>query len=295
MGTRAVIKWQDKPMLATHWDGNPSSLGAELTQIKTTTPEKVIKVASGHNIDLIAPEFAPKKPLKIPREVYYVSKKAKKEGKMGERLKGTLITKFLPSSKIPEDSGTAYTKGKTEYKLAEVLPMSKYSDFAEWEYNIDDGEVYARKINDEYTKVKPKSVWTKLSTPEEAKKFEEQIQQQETLEYEHREIEDAKKQPAEDSVKSIMLEMSSGYTWMGDHKKTYPTDMTYKDKLDDTNKRMIYNYLKIPKVKSLVNKGKGWHYESLRHKLASYGIKTNFAKGNMAKLNSMYMKARRIR
>jgi hypothetical protein len=50
IGTRAIVSIDGKPMLATHWDGNPASLGADLLHCDKSV-KAVIEVAKGHTID----------------------------------------------------------------------------------------------------------------------------------------------------------------------------------------------------------------------------------------------------
>jgi hypothetical protein len=50
IGTRALISKDGRPMLATHWDGYPSSLGIDLLHCDKTM-KAVIKVAKRHTID----------------------------------------------------------------------------------------------------------------------------------------------------------------------------------------------------------------------------------------------------
>lgn len=139
MGTRAVINYKGKPVLATHWDGNPESLGQELKDnAKNGTREEILKVAVEHNIDLISPTFAPKGEIKVPTKLI-------KSG-TAEKLKwqkGYKITKFLKPKEFKEeildkDRGTSETEGNIEYKYSEVVPMSQYGDWAEYEYKFDD-------------------------------------------------------------------------------------------------------------------------------------------------------------
>ena len=52
MGTRALISIDGKPMIATHWDGYPDSLGRDLLKCERCLP-KVIEVAKKHSIDSV--------------------------------------------------------------------------------------------------------------------------------------------------------------------------------------------------------------------------------------------------
>jgi hypothetical protein len=56
IGTRAVISVDGKPMLATHWDGYPASLGRDLLRCDKSI-EAVIEVAKAHTIDSADPQL----------------------------------------------------------------------------------------------------------------------------------------------------------------------------------------------------------------------------------------------
>jgi len=51
MGTRAIIRYKNKPILATHWDGYPDSLGVDLLKLKIFDITNIIRVAKKHLID----------------------------------------------------------------------------------------------------------------------------------------------------------------------------------------------------------------------------------------------------
>ena len=50
MGTRAIISIDGKPMLATHWDGYPASLGKELMSFGISVAA-ILRIAEKHTID----------------------------------------------------------------------------------------------------------------------------------------------------------------------------------------------------------------------------------------------------
>ena len=50
IGTRAIISIDGKPMLATHWDGYPASLGRDLLNCDKSV-KAAIEVAKAHTID----------------------------------------------------------------------------------------------------------------------------------------------------------------------------------------------------------------------------------------------------
>ena len=56
IGTRAIISIDGKPMLATHWDGYPASLGRDLLH-SDKSDSAVIEVAKAHTIDADDPQI----------------------------------------------------------------------------------------------------------------------------------------------------------------------------------------------------------------------------------------------
>jgi len=55
IGTRAIISINGKPMLATHWDGYPTSLGLDLLRCDKSM-KAVTEVAKAHTIDAADPQ-----------------------------------------------------------------------------------------------------------------------------------------------------------------------------------------------------------------------------------------------
>ena len=53
MGTRAIITIEGKPVIATHWDGYPDSLGEDLKEMPDLTIESILKVAEKHSVDFM--------------------------------------------------------------------------------------------------------------------------------------------------------------------------------------------------------------------------------------------------
>ena len=287
MGTRAAVKFNGKLMLATHWDGNPSTLGKELAVLKDKSAENVVKVASGHSIDQIAPEFAPKNPIVLKNGAY-----------LGDGKRGDKITYFprndaemtaLQKSHgtwMEGGGGTADRTKEVEFKFADVVPMSTYGDFAEWEYDIKGDKVYARPLSDSYDKSDKTGKFT-LITPETADQYEKKITEAQHKSYLKKELAEAKSDPKHGVGRiQLTVETSGSREPSGEW-----TVSSYKDKLTADEKKEVKSFLGIPKVRQLI--GKGWHYESLRHKLAAYGIKTTAMKGNMPKMRSIYKMSKR--
>lgn len=60
MGIRATIRINGKLMLATHWDGNPETLGRELAILrskKMLNTTSIIRLASEHSINAAHPSI----------------------------------------------------------------------------------------------------------------------------------------------------------------------------------------------------------------------------------------------
>jgi len=55
IGTRAFISIEGKPMLATHWDGHPTSLVRDLLNCNKSV-KAVIEIARAHTIDAADPK-----------------------------------------------------------------------------------------------------------------------------------------------------------------------------------------------------------------------------------------------
>jgi hypothetical protein len=153
MGTRAMILFEGKPMLATHWDGDPSSLGKSLLKAKSKTPLGIFKASGQYSIDWANPKFAPSKPI-------ITGGGLEQRGKKWIRLKKTTYfarsdaeTNRLITEKIGKDAGTANSSGTIKITDA----YGNYGDFAEYAYNIRaDGTVEVAELSGEWTGKVPK-------------------------------------------------------------------------------------------------------------------------------------------
>jgi hypothetical protein len=238
MGTRAVVKYEGKPMLATHWDGYPTELGVYLIKSKKTVPD-IIKTATRFNIDLIDPKFAPKKEISTPSKVYNFDKH--------KSVKGVKITKFLTEDQMNKygDIGTFDTKGNVEIKLAEIIPFKQYGDFAEWEYDIRGNKVYVRKIDDSYQKRKVSSRWYKLDNKSKAEKVQKKVEDQNTREFWKQELAKVRKDP-EYGASEVYKELGSSWSSTGYGDK-FGTVNVFKTSLDKKDKLSINKYLSVSK------------------------------------------------
>jgi len=126
MGTRALILIDDKPMIATHWDGYPSSLGKDLLESDKSI-RSIIDVAKKHSID-----FADKS----------IRKELNKE-----RVKFLAKKHSLTEKEIREGVRKGSIISTEDYEIADV---KNYGDWAEYEYNIKGKEILFRPLSGSY-------------------------------------------------------------------------------------------------------------------------------------------------
>jgi len=123
IGTRAIISINSKPMLATHWDGYPSSLGKELLNCDNSI-EAILKIAEGHTIDAadssIRDELNRKRTKELA-EKHHLSGEDIREGKR----RGAVIT-------------------AEDYEIGDI---AEYGDWAEYEYDIRGDVVLFRPLS----------------------------------------------------------------------------------------------------------------------------------------------------
>jgi len=123
IGTRAIISIEGRPMLATHWDGHPASLGRDFLRCDKSI-EAVIEVAKAHTID------APDRQLLEALNAERVSQLAEKhqlsvqEIKAGKR-RGNVIS-------------------ADEYEIADI---GIHRDLAEFQYDIRGNAVFFRPLD----------------------------------------------------------------------------------------------------------------------------------------------------
>lgn len=129
MGTRAIISKDGKPFLATHWDGDPESLGKELE--RTRTAEQIISVARKHTIDSASPPVMKTLNAVRLRMLMRKHKLSLEEIKKGVR-RGNII--------VAED-----------YEIGNI---KNYDDFAEYQYNLKNGKWEMRELHGEWKKAK---------------------------------------------------------------------------------------------------------------------------------------------
>lgn len=125
MGTRAIILFKGKPLVATHWDGYPKGgLGDELRAAKPKTVSEILRIAEKHTIDsadLSRPELGRLQTARFRK----ISRKTKGEYSVED------LRKLQKKGK--EIHFGIQTAG--DYPLGS---LDDYDDFAEYAYNIDE-------------------------------------------------------------------------------------------------------------------------------------------------------------
>ena len=122
IGTRALISIDGKLILATHWDGFPSSLGMELLHCDKTM-EAVIKVAKRHTIDA------------AHRSIHADLNR--------ERIKELAEKHRLTEEKIRNGVRRGNIIGAEDH---EICSIDDYGDFAEYQYDIRGKKIYFRAL-----------------------------------------------------------------------------------------------------------------------------------------------------
>ena len=122
MGTRALISIQGKPMIATHWDGYPSSLGLDLLRCDKSLGA-IIQVAESHTIDAADSSI--------------------REELNRKRVKELSLKHHLTEEEILQGKRGGSIICAGDY---EVCDLKEYGDWVEYEYNIRNGEVFFRRL-----------------------------------------------------------------------------------------------------------------------------------------------------
>jgi hypothetical protein len=135
MGTRALITINQKPYIATHWDGYPSGLGAVLLGI--VDKKDIANAVEKHSIDFACPD---------------VCRKANKKRFAGIAAKTKGSKKEYTAAEIE----TLYKQGKhLQFGLMSagdypISPIKNYGDWAEYQYDMQEGGWYFRPLSGSY-------------------------------------------------------------------------------------------------------------------------------------------------
>jgi hypothetical protein len=138
-----MISINGKPLIATHWDGYPSSLGNDLLKRGKSIPE-ILEVAKRHTID--------------------AAERSIRKMRNDERVK-EIANKFGVSESDAR-SGSIYTNiiGAGDYQIGHI---ENYGDFAEYQYDIRGDSVFFRPLNGEWPFSLEDAMDFKLLTPQE--------------------------------------------------------------------------------------------------------------------------------
>jgi len=123
IGTRAIISIAGNPMLATHWDGYPSSLGRDLLNYDRSI-EAVVEVAKAHTIDSA-------------------------DSSLLDMLNGERIRQLAEKHQLTVQGIKA---GKRRGNVIsaddhEIHDLRLYADLAEYQYDISGKQIYFRPLD----------------------------------------------------------------------------------------------------------------------------------------------------
>ena len=131
MGTRALIRFNGKDFIATHWDGNPSVLGAQLLKLPQKTKRAIIAAAKERSIDSASKEVRDE----LNKErLEYLSQKHK-----------------IPLSEIKKGKRRGNIIESEDYEIGTI---DNYGDFAEYIYDVRGDAVYVAEGHGDYDSTK---------------------------------------------------------------------------------------------------------------------------------------------
>ena len=126
MGTRALVSINDKPMIATHWDGYLSALGNDLLNCDKSLGA-IIQVAEEHTIDAADGSL--------------------REGLNQERVKKLSQKHHLTQEEIREGKRRGLLIMADDHEICDIV---NYGDWAEYQYDIRGNEVFFRRLRGQY-------------------------------------------------------------------------------------------------------------------------------------------------
>jgi len=122
MGTRALISLNGKPFIAIHWDGYVEGLGKDLLYSDKSI-DSIIEIAKSHTIDCAHNSIL--------------------EKINNERLEELCKKHNISLDEIKEGKRRGKIISCSDYEISDI---ECYGDWAEYEYNIQDNEVYVKKL-----------------------------------------------------------------------------------------------------------------------------------------------------
>jgi hypothetical protein len=118
-----LISIDGKPMLATHWDGYPSSLGVDLLECDKSI-KAIIGVAKRHTID--------------------AAHSSLREELNNERVKELATKQRLTEAEIRKGKRRGSVICADDYQIGDI---DDYGDWAQYQYDIRGKEIYFRPLN----------------------------------------------------------------------------------------------------------------------------------------------------
>ena len=142
MGTRALISINEKPYIATHWDGDPESLGADLLTVCITDNKNfkrdIIKVANYHTID--AADL---------KDEFFEKVQDERFKQISKKTKGKYSVAALKKLEKEGQMITFSIMCAGDYSLSSI---ENYGDWAEYQYDLTDGKWRYRELSGSYPK-----------------------------------------------------------------------------------------------------------------------------------------------
>ena len=135
MGTRALITINEKPFIATHWDGYPSSLGADL--LGKTTKAEIETAAKEHAIDFASGSVRQK-----ANKIRFAEIAAKTKG-----MKKEYTAKEIEALHKEGQHLMFGLMSAGDYPIGNI---TDYGDWAEYQYDLKNGKWYYRELGGSY-------------------------------------------------------------------------------------------------------------------------------------------------
>ena len=123
IGTRAIISIDGKPMLATHWDGYPVSLGHDLLHCEKSI-KAVIEVAKTHIVAAADPSLL--------------------DTLNAERVNQLAEKHQLSVQEIKDGKRRGNVVCADDYEITDIMT---YRDLTEYEYDIRGNEICVRRLD----------------------------------------------------------------------------------------------------------------------------------------------------
>jgi len=144
IGTRAVISFNGKPMLATHWDGHPASLGKELMSFGISIVA-ILRIAEKHTIDAADASI--------------------REDLNRQRIRNLSEEHQLTEEEIGEGFGRGNIVTAEDYEISDIRD---YGDWAEYQYDIRGEVVLFRPLTGPFPESIENAETFKVLTPNRA-------------------------------------------------------------------------------------------------------------------------------